>query len=102
MSVRSTGFYNTKRWKSTREAYYVSVNGLCERCKKEGIVEIGKIVHHLEELNMLNMLIDDIAYGFDNLELLCQSCHNSEHFRKTGATINGLKFNDKGELVEDV
>ena len=101
MGVKGTGFYRTNAWIRTREAYYVSVNGLCERCMADGTIEIGKIVHHKEELTMDNMNDLDVAFGFDNLELLCQTHHNQEHFKKTGGTIEGLKFNEKGELVED-
>jgi hypothetical protein len=41
---------------------------------------------------------DDIAYGFDNLELLCLECHNSIHFG-TGILREGYKFDEEGNLV---
>lgn len=102
MSVRHTNFYKGKRWLRTRESYYQSINGLCERCFANGEVTPCDIVHHKIELNEENMHDEEIAYGFDNLEGLCQSHHNEEHFRKnkTG-TIKGLRFNEKGELIED-
>lgn len=101
--VRDTGFYNTTKWQSTRTAYYDSVLGLCERCKKKKLYEVGKIVHHKIELTLDNYKDDDLAYGFDNLELLCANCHNKHHKKTLGSTLKGLMFDDEGNLImEDI
>lgn len=73
-------FYKTARWVKCRDAYFKRVGGLCERCLAKGLYEPAKIIHHKEHLNRGNVNNPAIAYGFDNLEALCQDCHNKEHF----------------------
>lgn len=73
-------FYNSRTWQRTQQAYMKRVNGICERCLANGFIEPAKIVHHKIHLNEDNVKIPEIAYGFDNLEALCQDCHNKEHF----------------------
>ena len=67
-------FYLSQAWRSTRNAYAVSVNGLCERCG-----QAGDIVHHKVYISPQNINNPDITLNWDNLELLCQDCHNKEH-----------------------
>lgn len=75
------GFYQAKAWERCREAYRKSVGGLCERCKAKGIIQAGRVVHHKIYLTPENCTNPEIAYGFGNLELLCQACHAEEHIR---------------------
>lgn len=72
-------FYDTPAWKSCRDAYMKCCGGLCERCKVEGKIVPADIVHHKEHLNELNFRDPAVAYNFENLEALCQTCHNKEH-----------------------
>lgn len=72
-------FYRSKIWERTRAAYADSVGGLCERCLALGFTVPGKIVHHRVHLNDQGLKDPEIALSFDNLELLCQDCHNKEH-----------------------
>ena len=88
-------FYNRKQWQQVREAYFQSVFGLCERCGNPGY-----IVHHKKHLNASNVNDPKIAYGFDNLELLCLDCHNREHFRGRPKVRKGLMFDENGNLVK--
>lgn len=67
-------FYKSKRWQACRLAYFKNQNGICERCG-----QAGKIVHHKVHLTAQNIHNPRIALSFDNLELLCQDCHNKEH-----------------------
>lgn len=67
-------FYKSKRWKACRLAYFKYRNGICERCR-----EAGKIVHHKIRLTPNNIHDSSVTLSFDNLELLCQDCHNKEH-----------------------
>lgn len=67
-------FYNSQPWQDTRAAYVASQNGLCERCKRA-----GKIVHHRKWLRQCDMQNQSRTLSWDNLELLCQDCHNREH-----------------------
>lgn len=77
--ARVKNFYNRKMWQQTREAYIKSVGRLCERCRAKGLIVPAEIVHHKVHLNEMNVMNESIAYGFDNLEALCRSCHAEEH-----------------------
>lgn len=88
-------FYKSKAWKQCRQAYFASKHGLCERCS-----DAGKIVHHKVYINEFNINDADITLNADNLELLCQDCHNKEHFEKYSATVWGTEFDRDGNLVE--
>lgn len=92
-------FYNSKAWINCRNAYRESVNRLCERCLARGIYEPGYEVHHKIYLSPEN--IDDpyITLSWDNLELLCQSCHSIEHMTKHKATRDDVMFDDQGHLI---
>lgn len=72
-------FYKSKIWARTRAAYVKSVDGLCERCLRSGLYNPGVIVHHRVHLDAAGLRDPEIALSFDNLELLCQDCHNKEH-----------------------
>lgn len=92
--------YNSKTWHDCRDGYIKSVNGLCERCLKEGKIEPGKIVHHKIYLTPENINNPNIALNWDNLEYVCQDHHNFEHFESDEeVTAEGLMFNEMGELV---
>ncbi|MBC8588082.1 HNH endonuclease [Tissierellaceae bacterium BX21] len=94
-------FYNSKQWKKCRETYKQSVNGLCERCLKDGKYVPGDEVHHKVWLTHDNINNPDITLSFKNLELLCATCHSIEHNRIEKEVVReGLMFNSNGELVE--
>jgi 5-methylcytosine-specific restriction protein A len=88
-------FYKSKAWQDCREAFFISKHGLCERCGRPGL-----IVHHRIYLTPQNINDPNITLSFENLELLCSSCHNNEH-HSTDVTAEGLCFNEHGELVVD-
>ena len=95
-------FYNSKAWLKCRDGYIQSVNGLCERCIKEGHYIPGVEVHHKTYLTPENINDPEITLLFENLELLCSSCHSNEHNRKYKEVVrNGLKFDNFGNLVVD-
>lgn len=90
-------FYKSSAWLSTRSAYISKVNGLCERCLNKGLIVPGKIVHHKIHLTRENYLDPEVSLNFDNLELLCQRCHNEEHF---GAKEpKRYRFSDDGSML---
>lgn len=91
--VRDTGFYHSKAWRKCRDAYFRYKYGLCERCGGP-----GKIVHHKKYLTPVNVNDPDVSLNWDNLELLCQDCHNKEHHRGR-STADGLMFDNDGNLV---
>ncbi len=93
-------FYNSKAWKKCREAYKQSVNGLCERCLKNGKYVVGDEVHHKICLTPENINNPDITLSFENLELLCSSCHSIEHNEKYSPVREGFGFDENGDLIE--
>lgn len=94
MKRLNNGFYQSNTWVRCREAYKKSVGGLCEMCKQSGILSAGRVVHHIIHLTEENCHDPQIAYGFDNLMLLCQSCHESVH---RGA--KPYKFDSAGNVI---
>lgn len=90
-------FYKSKEWQDCREAFLQSRFYLCGRCGRP-----GKIVHHKVYLTPENINDPMITLSFENLELLCSSCHSNEHNRKYKEVVrNGLKFDNFGNLVVD-
>jgi len=87
-------FYKSKAWLDCRGAYISSVLGLCEKCGAG-----GKIAHHIIELTPLNINDPSITLNFDNLQLLCQDCHNKVR-GQTDAVREGLRFDENGNLVQ--
>src|SRR5690625_1575402 len=87
-------FYKSKAWQDCRQSYISKVHGLCERCELTGL-----IVHHKEHINATNINDPYITLNHDNLEYLCQTCHNKEHFTKHDPLRDDVIFNDSGELV---
>ena len=86
-------FYKSKAWLKCRAAYIQSVFGLCERCQRP-----GDIVHHKIKLTSRNINDPAVTLNWENLELLCQECHNREH--GLSSTAEGLRFDAAGNLVE--
>ena len=86
-------FYASAIWHKQRAAYIRYRFGLCERCGMP-----GKIVHHRRELTPANIGDERVALGFDNLELLCQDCHNAQHHANDAAG-EGLAFDGNGDLI---
>lgn len=77
--LRSTSFYSTKKWKDLRNQIRIRDKMTCQNCH---LPILGRsIVDHIEEVNILNKDNWDIAYNPDNLQLLCQKCHNSKTFK---------------------
>lgn len=72
-------FYTSKEWERCRADYLKKVGYYCERCKANGIYNPAKIVHHKIYLNEGNYKDASVSLNFDNLEALCQDCHNKEH-----------------------
>ena len=92
----TNGFYTSKEWRKTRDAYYRFQCGRCERCMAEVLAGVrrvedinpGIIVHHKKELTPENINDPAVALSFDNLELLCDEHHNRQHKAKAYTTIS--------------
>lgn len=87
-------FYKSTTWQKCRRAYIISQHGICERC--DGA---GKIVHHIIEITPANINNPDVTLNWDNLQLLCQDCHNIKHHGGE-ATVEGVAFNVDGDVVK--
>lgn len=81
----------SKAWRRTRDAYYKFRYGICERCGAA-----GDIVHHKIYLTPRNIHDPNIALNFANLELLCQECHNKEHFERVNKRYS---FDKNGKVL---
>ena len=92
-------FYNSKAWKECREAYKRSVYGLCERCLANGKYVPGDEVHHKIYLTPENIRDPNVTLNWDNLILLCASCHSKEHMSKYDVVREDVMFDENGDLV---
>jgi 5-methylcytosine-specific restriction endonuclease McrA len=94
----AAAFYGSEAWHVCRGAFLQSKGNLCERCAAAGKVEAAKIAHHKKHLTPRN--IDDpwACFSWDNLEALCQSCHNSEHHAERKEKRYG--FDDDGNIFD--
>ena len=72
-------FYKSRTWRKCRDAYAKSVGGLCERCLNKGLYAPGRIVHHKRYIGPDNINDPTVTLNWENLELLCRSCHELEH-----------------------
>lgn len=70
-------FYQSAEWKSLRWQKFCDCDGLCEICKKRGIIREAREIHHIEPIETnWNKRLD-----YDNLIALCSDCHNQQHLR---------------------
>ena len=92
-------FYSSKSWQKCREAYAASVGYCCERCASMGIVRAGEIVHHIKHLTGDNVCDPSVATSFNNLMLLCRSCHAAVHEEIYGKDQRRYFISERGEVV---
>lgn len=83
--------YREKKFRKTREVYMSSQHWICERCG-----QASRICHHKVYITEENYMDDDLFYGEDNLEALCQTCHNKEHSKDKIEII----FDEEGNLIK--
>lgn len=90
-------FYSSKAWQSCRNEYAKRRGYLCEDCLRRGIYKPGEIVHHVIELDPINIERPEVALNFDNLELLCRDCHARRHEQSGGrwSEVNRRKRQDR-------
>ena len=72
--------YKSKRWKSKRLAILRRDKYICQECKKYGKRKEAVTVHHIKHADTH----PELAYDDNNLESLCQGCHNKKHPEKGG------------------
>lgn len=88
----NSSFYNSKKWKQVSTAYMTSRSYICERCGRP-----ATICHHRKHLDGNNVNDLKISLGFDNLEALCQDCHNKEHF--ASHQLSTALFDRDGNMI---
>ena len=85
-------FYLSKNWEQTRAAYLMSQHYICERCG-----EPAKLVHHKHWINRANINDANVTLRWDNLEALCQDCHNKEHHKREQK--KRYRFDEDGNVL---
>lgn len=75
----SMKFYKTRAWQDCRNGYATYRGHLCEECLRRGMLTYGEIVHHKIELTPDNIDDPEITLNYQNLQLLCRSCHAEVH-----------------------
>ncbi|HEP1658630.1 TPA: HNH endonuclease [Streptococcus pyogenes] len=71
-------FYWTKEWRLIRKVRRRKDSNECQRCKRDGRYSPAEMVHHKNEVRYH----PEQALDLDNIECLCNSCHNKEHPEK--------------------
>lgn len=90
-------FYNSEAWRACRDSFLRSKGCLCERCSAPDDPVVAKVAHHKTYLTRQNINDPDTTLSWDNLEALCQDCHNKEHHR--GERARRYTFDEEGNLV---
>ena len=89
-SAEVEAFYVSWTWRKCRTAFANSKFNLCERCLANGIIEAGSKdrpleVHHKIPVTAENVNDPNITLNWNNLELLCKTCHDKEREKQSGA-----------------
>lgn len=93
-------FYKSGPWKRCSKEYRKKAKGLCERCLAKGEIKQGEIVHHIIEMNSETIKIPELAFGFDNLQLVCRDCHAEIHGRQKGSgRSKRYKIDELGNVI---
>ena len=87
-------FYVSPAWKKCAAGYKRSVGGLCEECRKRGLITPAQEVHHKIHLTPETIQRPEIALNWGNLEALCKDCHIKQH-RK----LKRWKVDDDGNVT---
>ena len=95
MKAWAKSFYLSAAWEKTRAAYLMSQDYICERCGQP-----AKIVHHKRWLNRENINDISVTLCWDNLEALCQDCHNKEHHKSAPRLrYKRYQFDENGGIL---
>lgn len=86
--------YHSKKWEKLRKLKK-NISPFCERCLLDGKYTPARIVHHKEYITDQNFMDDNVFFNIENLESLCQDCHNKEHFGEK----NNYFFDSNGDIM---
>lgn len=97
MKEFARAFYKSAAWQRASKVYMQQHNYICERCGKP-----AAICHHKKYLNPANIRDCSVSLNPDNLECLCQECHNREHSAARNVTgfVTGVAFDEQGNVVK--
>lgn len=95
MKDYAKAFYKSKAWKKAQASYKSQVGGLCERCRANGLIIPGVIVHHKIHITPDNINDLSITLDFSNFELLCRDCHAQIH----AGTVIRFKIDELGRVT---
>lgn len=90
MKDYAKAFYKGRQWKKVSSLYMSQRHYICERCGG-----VGTICHHRKHITPRNINDPAITLDMDNLECLCQECHNQEHSAKVSRAI----FDSNGNMT---
>lgn len=99
MKEYAKDFYKSDAWKRARKIVIARSNGLCERCLAAGLHKPGYIVHHKTYITPGNINDPNITLNTDNLEYVCEDCHNKEHKSKGPERY---RFDTNGNLLPPI
>ena len=93
------GFYKSKAWQNTRDAYMRSVGCLCENCLQKGIYKPAEIVHHRVHIETFNVNNPEVTLSWDNLQALCRGCHGKAHEDYYRKNKKRFSINEEGKVI---
>lgn len=68
-----TGFYSKKAWRNLRRSK-LHQSPLCEECQRNNVITSATMVDHI----IPRRLKPELELDWDNLQSLCDSCHNTK------------------------
>jgi 5-methylcytosine-specific restriction endonuclease McrA len=71
--------YKTKAWQAFRQVIIMQ-RPICEGCQREP----SRVVHHIKQAK----LYPELQFRDDNVQALCDGCHNRESQRESIAARN--------------
>ena len=93
--TRYQSFYDSKAWRRLSKAFLTSKFYVCECCQGP-----AALTHHRQPLTPENINNPEITLNADLLQALCVECHNNIHKSAGGAVVQGLTFDENGNLRE--
>lgn len=88
---------NSKRWAEVKRIVWQRAGGLCERCRREGLIRAGVDCHHKIPVESANpddpQAMERLAYDVSNIELLCIPCHIKTHQEMRSHTKKKVREN---------
>ena len=100
-------FYTSKTWLDLTYMLKVKCGGKCKRCGDRPLRFSSLIGHHCNiELTEENVDDPNISLNPDNIEIICQKCHNKEHrrfgYKQNVYIVYGSPLSGKKSLVNNL